>query len=133
MTPPINVAKRAKWGKSGFLIATKCSLNTIPRETRVCFLLYGKIEGEDDRLLGWVAIQCVDETGTLISGQMELGIWGLSRDAIEGKGKKKAEKEKSKKEKKDKKDKRGDSVRDLLTTDGPDPGDDFTFIYRGGA
>eukprot|EP01006_Ploeotia_vitrea_P036247 TRINITY_DN66000_c6_g18_i1.p1 TRINITY_DN66000_c6_g18~~TRINITY_DN66000_c6_g18_i1.p1 ORF type:complete len:1249 (-),score=825.13 TRINITY_DN66000_c6_g18_i1:300-4046(-) len=52
-------------------------LNKMPRETRICFLLYGTIYEQRTELLGWVTVQLIDEFGQLVQGRKNLRLWPI--------------------------------------------------------
>eukprot|EP00808_Paulinella_micropora_P023395 g3465.t1 len=87
-TTVLPVNKKPRWNQKDGTLKAKNLLNKLPRETRVAYLVYGKGSEEEDRLLGWVSAQLVDENGIFINGQHHFRIWGLSRERLESRSKK---------------------------------------------
>ena len=52
-------------------------INTLPRETRICFLVYGVNFERQPLLLGFVNQNLIDDRGCLISGTKALKLWPM--------------------------------------------------------
>jgi hypothetical protein len=58
-------------------------LGSLPRETRIAFILYGKSAQSPEIVLGWACLPLVDQYGRLNRGKKSLKLWPTSQEMEE--------------------------------------------------